>query len=135
MSSIPYNTISAIPVVAILGDVADQRMLNRGDHSCGLQRLPTDPIGTINGTFDGVPASSEIRVYRADGVELAGVESCASSNPSLSWPVYAPGANAVNRIVIINLAYVIKEFNYTPSVGTVSIPIQMDDDDWYSNPV
>lgn len=101
----------------------------------GTFSLPTDPIGTCTRTFDGVPAGSEIRIYRADGVELAGVESCASADPQLSWSVYAPGANSVNRIVIINLAYKIKEFIYTPSVGTGSIPVQMDDDDWYSNPV
>lgn len=98
------------------------------------QSLPTDPIGTCTRTFDGVPAGSEIRIYRADGVELAGVESCASDNPSLSWSVYAPGANAVNRIVIIHLGYEIKEFNYTPAVGSGSLPVQMGDDDWYSNP-
>ena len=101
----------------------------------GIARLPTDPIGTINATFSGVPAGSEIRVYRADGVELAGVESAATDNPSLTWSVYAAGANSVNRIVIIHLAYKIKEFNFTPAVGSVSIPIQMDNDDWFSNPV
>ena len=98
------------------------------------QSLPTDPVGTINATFSGVPAGSEIRVYRADGVELAGVESAATDNPSLTWSVYAAGANSVNRIVIINLARKIVEFDFTPSVGNTSIPIQMDADRWFSNP-
>lgn len=107
---------------------------SHGDSSLGVARWPTDPIGTITATFSGVPASSEIRVYRADGVELAGVESAAADNPTLIWSVYAVGANSVNRIVIINLTREIIEFNFTPVVGYVTIPIQMSNDRWYSNP-
>ena len=98
------------------------------------QSLPTDPIGTCVRTFDGVPAGSEIRVYDPSANELAGVESC-DANHQLSWSVYAAGSpNNTVRIVIVNFAYKIKEFTYTSTVGTSSIPIQAEADKWASNP-
>lgn len=105
-----------------------------GAQSLQFLKLPTDPVGTTTVTFTGVNANSEIRVYRADGVELAGVENC-SANHALTWSVYAPGSNSVNRIVIVHPSYRIKEFTYTPAVGTTSLPVQQEADKWYSNPV
>lgn len=102
--------------------------------SFSVASRPTDPVGSTNVTFDGVPADSEIRVYLPDTTEAAGIESCAA-NQVLSWQVYAPGSpNNVVRIVIVNMAYKIKDFNYTSKVGNVSIPVQMDRDQWFSNP-
>lgn len=98
------------------------------------QTLPEDPIGTTTVTFAGVNANSEIRVYLPDGTALAGIEDCAA-NQVLTWSVYAPGANSVVTIRIVNTAYKIKEFDYTPVVGTQSLPIQQEPDKWYSNPV
>lgn len=80
-------------------------------------------------TFSGVPSGTEIRVYDQSKNELAGVES-SSANPSLAWVL--TGADV--RIVIINLDYVLQEFTYTPVSGSVTLPIQMDDGTWYSNP-
>ena len=98
------------------------------------QLRPTDPIGTTTATFSGVHANSEIRVYLPDGTEAAGVENC-SADHALTWDVYAYGsANNVVTIRIVNVAYKIKEFNYTASAGNVSIPIQQEIDPWYSNP-
>lgn len=100
----------------------------------GRLRLPTDPIGTTSVTFDGVNAGSEIRVYLPDGTELAGVESC-DANHVLTWPVYAAGsANNTVRIVIVHIAYKIKEFTYTSRIGAQSIPVQQEPDKWFSNP-
>lgn len=79
-------------------------------------------------TFDGVPASTEIRVYDGSANELAGVES-SSANPQLTWNL----TGAAVRIVIIHLDYGIKEFTYTPVAGAVTLPVQMDNDPWYSN--
>jgi len=95
--------------------------------------LPTDPIGTTTVTFSGIQADTEIRVYLPDGTELTGIESCAA-NQALTWPVYAPGANSVVTIRLVNTAYKIKEFDYTPTVGTQSLPVQQEADRWYSNP-
>ena len=80
-------------------------------------------------TFSGVPSGTEIRVYDQSQNELAGVES-SLANPSLAWVL--TGADV--RIVIINLDYVLQEFTYTPVSGSVTLPIQMDDGTWYSNP-
>lgn len=101
----------------------------------GKLRLPTDPIGTTTVTFAGVNAGSEIRVYLPDGTEVAGIESCAA-NQALTWPVYAGGSpNNTVRIVVVNTAYKIKEFNYTVALGNQSLPIQQEPDKWFSNPI
>lgn len=98
------------------------------------QSLPTDPIGATTVTFSGVPAGSEIRVYDPDRNELAGIESCAADQV-LTWSVYAAGSpNNTVRIVIIDMAHRIKEFTYTSQVGAQSIPVQSENDKWYSNP-
>lgn len=80
-------------------------------------------------TFSGVPAGSEIRVYDSSGTELAGVESSAA-NPVLTWAV----ASGAQRVVIVNLAYRIREFAYTNQAGAQTVPVQMDADQWYENP-
>ena len=101
-------------------------------NASGWFRLPTDPLGFITATFDGVNANSEIRVYpAAGGAELAGVELCAA-NPTLVWGVYS-GADLV-VIRIVHTAYKIKEFTYTAQKGSVVIPVQQEPDKWYSNP-
>ena len=97
------------------------------------QSLPTDPIGNTTVTFSGIQADTEIRVYLPDGTALTGIEECAA-NQVLTWPVYAPGANSVVTIRLVNAAYKIKEFDYTPVVGTQSLPVQQEADRWYSNP-
>lgn len=103
--------------------------------SSGVFAFPTDPIGTATVTFDGVVAGSEIRVYDPDLNELAGVETC-STNHALTWPVYAAGSPNNNvQIKIINTAYKIKDFPYTSKVGAQAIPVQMEPDKWFNNPV
>lgn len=101
----------------------------------GVQPMPADmAIGTTTVTFSGVNAGSEIRVYMPDGTEAAGIETCAA-NQVLSWSVYAPGSpNNTVTVRIVNMAYKIKEFSFTSTVGTVSLPIQQEPDPWYSNP-
>lgn len=102
--------------------------------SSGAFRLPTDAIGVTNVVFDGVAAGSEIRVYDPDLNELAGIESCAA-NQSLTWPVFASGSPNNNvTIKIINMAYRIKDFPYVSQLGSLSIPVQMEADKWFSNP-
>ncbi len=96
--------------------------------------LPTDPIGNATVTFSGIQAGTEIRVYLPDGTEVTGIESCAA-NQVLTWSVYAPGANSVVTIRLVNVAYKIKEFDYTPVVGTQSLPVQQEADKWYRNPI
>jgi hypothetical protein len=98
------------------------------------QSLPTDPIGTTTVTFSGVHAGTEIRVYLPDGTEAAGVETC-DANHVLTWQVYAAGSpNNTVTIRIVNTAYKIKEFDYTSTVGTVSLPVQQELDKWFKNP-
>ena len=80
-------------------------------------------------TFSGVHARSEIRVYDASGNELAGVESC-TTNPALTWALSTGDV----RVVVVHLAYKIKDFQYTPVAGAVSLPVQQEADSWYSNP-
>ena len=100
-----------------------------------LQRLPNDPIGTTTVTFAGVNVNSEIRVYLPDGTEVAGIENCAA-NQALTWSVYAGGSpNNTVRVVVVNTAYKIKEFEYTVTLGTQSLPIQQEADKWYVNPI
>lgn len=100
-----------------------------------IERLPTEPVGTTTVTFSGVNANSEIRVYLPDGTEAAGIETC-SADHVLTWNVYAPGsANNTVTIRIVHVDYKIKEFDYTSSVGAVSLPVQQERDKWYSNPI
>lgn len=101
----------------------------------GINPAPADfAVNTATVTFDGVVAGSEIRIYRFDGVALAGVETC-DADHLLTWETYAIGS-AYNdvRVVIANTAYRLLEFQYTAVSGTTSIPIQMEADRWYSNP-
>jgi len=80
-------------------------------------------------TFSGVHAGSEVRVYDASGNELAGVES-STANPELTWVLSAGDV----RVVVVHLDYKIKDFQYTPVAGAVSLPVQQEADSWYSNP-
>lgn len=107
---------------------------SRNAASISQQLLSTDPVGSTTVTFAGVNAGSEIRVYLPDGSEAAGVESCAADQV-LTWPVYVSGSpsNTV-RVVVVNTAYKIKEFNYAVTLGNQSLPIQQEPDTWYSNP-
>lgn len=99
-----------------------------------LSPLPTDSIGTMTATFDGVHAGSEIRVYLPDGTEVAGIESCADDQV-LSWDAYADGsANNNVTIRIVNNAYKVREIAYTTRTGAQSISIQQDADRVYLNP-
>lgn len=120
--------------LTLFGAAARGRTVPIGPTVLGVCRLPSDPVGTTTATFVGVNANSEIRVYDPSGNELAGVENC-SADHTLTWDVYAYGsANNVVTVRIVNVAYKIKEFNYTSTPGNVSIPIQQELDPWYSNP-
>ncbi len=127
MSSLPSPFVTISPVSRGL-------TVGCGALAQGVFRFPTDPIGTTTVTFAGVQAGTEIRVYLPDGTELAGVETC-DANHQLTWSVYAPGANSVVTVRLVNTAYKIKEFEYTPVVGNQSLPVQQEADKWYSNPV
>ena len=82
-------------------------------------------------TFTGVNSGTEIRVYdKVTGTELAGIESCATDQ-ALTWDL--SGNDTTIRLV--NTAYKIKDFDYTPVVGNQSLPIQQEPDKWYSNPI
>ncbi len=107
--------------------------MNHGG-AIGRQLRSDDPIGNAIVTFSGVNANSEIRVYLPGSVEAAWVELC-DADHVLTWQVYAPGSpNNTVTIRIVNVAYKIKEFNYTSSVGNVSLPVQQEPDHWYKNP-
>ena len=97
----------------------------------GPFRLPTDPLGYVAATFDGVHAGSEIRIFSLAGIERTGVESC-DDDHVLTWGVYGSPDTVIVRIV--NVAYKIKEFNLKVSKGSATIPVQQEPDPWYSNP-
>lgn len=121
------------PFLTIFG-IGRGRAVDHGLFAVGNARLPSDAIGTTTVTFSGVNAGSEIRVYLSDMTEVAGIESGAADQ-SLSWDVYAQGSpNNTVRIVIIHPSYKIKEFTYTATAGSQSIPVQQEPDKWYSNP-
>jgi hypothetical protein len=105
-----------------------------GAYSGGMARLPSDPIGTTYVTFSGVHSGSEIRVFRPDGTEAAGIESCADDQ-MLTWGIYTSGsANNTVTVRIVNFLYKIKEFNFTSSVGSTMLPVQQEIDPWAVNP-
>lgn len=100
----------------------------------GIQRLPTDPIGSAIVTFRGVHAGSEIRVYDAAGVELAGIESC-DNDQVLIWPAFAYGSpNNTVTIRIVANAYELIELEYVTGEGAQAITVQQAVDKWYRNP-
>lgn len=114
--------------------IKDGRSRSFGPVAVSVNRMPNDPVGMTTVTFDGVLAGCEIRIYDPDLNEVAGIESCAE-NQALSWPMYALGSPKNNlRVKIINVAYRIKDFTYQARVGEQSIPVQMEPDNWYSNP-
>lgn len=115
-------------------DTSMNDLIARVGASFEYERLPTEPVGSTTVTFAGVPAGSEIRVFFPDATEASGVESCVADQ-ALSWSVFAPGnANNTVRIVVIDMAHKIKEFNYTAQLGNQSIPVQPENDKWWSNP-
>ena len=115
--------------------IKDGRSRSFGPVAVAINRMPNDPVGMTTVTFDGVLAGCEIRIYDPDLNEVAGIESCAD-NQLLVWPVYASGSPRNNlRVKIINVAYRIKDFPYQAHVGEQSIPVQMEPDNWYSNPL
>lgn len=121
------------PSFQLMG-IARGKSVSIGRVSLGVAAWATDPIGTTTVTFSGVNAGSEIRVYLPDSTEAAGIETCAS-NQVLSWSVYSSGSpNNTVRIVIVHPNYKIKEFTYTATAGSQSIPVQQEPDKWYSNP-
>lgn len=94
------------------------------DHGYGLHPA------VINLTLAGVVAGSEIRVFlTSDGTEVAGIESCLV-NQELTFQ-----ANVSVRILIINTAYKLIDFIYAAGVGDISIPITMESDPWFNDPV
>lgn len=102
-----------------------------GSHS--RARLPTDAVGFVNLTFDGVNAGSEIRAYlNSTGAELFGTESCSDDHVFSGVPYYGPGQVVTIRVVANT--WKIKEFTYTVPAASASIPIQQEADNWYSNP-
>ena len=114
--------------------IATGRSRPVGECVSSVAALPTDPIGTTTVTFDGLPANVEIRIYDPSLNELAGIE-LSAANQALSWPVYAAGSPSNNvQIKLVSTAYKIKDFGYTSKVGAQSIPVQMEPDQWFSNP-
>lgn len=85
---------------------------------------------SINLTLQGVVAGSEVRIYRvSDNTELAGVESCVIN------PTFTFSANVIVRIIVINVLYILIDFNYPAGEGDISIPINMEEDPWFKDPV
>lgn len=116
------------------------RSVSPAGHQYGIQRLPTDPVGTTTVTFSGVVVGSEIRVYLPDGpngaagTEVAGLDSCVE-NQQLSWAVYAPGSPNNNVWVhILKRGLRWQKFPYTSKAGAQSIPIFQNTDLGYNNP-
>ena len=132
---IPFGAFRLPRVVGLADDELGPRPVAGIGPVIGRMRLPNDPVGMTTVTFDGVLAGCEIRIYDPDLNEVAGIESCAD-NQLLVWPVYASGSPRNNlRVKIINVAYRIKDFPYQARVGEQSISVQMEPDDWYSNPL
>lgn len=136
-ASSPQVDSGVIPYDAMMFDIADAERpsYNNGgaeafdvgcyefDHGYG------DHPASTTVTFSGVNAGSEIRVYDASGNELAGVES-STANPELTWVLSTGDV----RIVVVHLDYKVKDFQYTPISGAVSLPVQQEADSWYRNP-
>ncbi len=121
------RTVSNLISVRLPGTLSTER------HGAITPAPATWPIGTTTVTFSGIQADTEIRVYLPDGTELTGIESCAA-NQVLTWPVYAPGANSTVYITLLKRGYRWQRFNYTPTVGSQTLPIFQITDLGYSNP-
>lgn len=90
----------------------------------GINPAPNDfAVASTTVTFSGVIAGTEIRVYRFDGVELAGIEECVA-NQVLTWETYALGSfyNVV-QITLLLRGYRWQKFPLTSTIGARSIPI------------
>lgn len=124
---------SAIPTagITVLGLGRGRMASGVGGVSVGVNRLPTDPIGSATVTFSGVQAGTEIRVYLPDGTEVAGVEEC-TVDPVLTWPVYAAGSpNNTVAITLLLRGYRWQRFTFQSVVGNQTIPIfQIPDLGW-----
>jgi hypothetical protein len=132
MTSLVQNWVGSVMVSRAV-DVPDYNV-SRFGNTTSIERLPTEPIGSVTLTFDGVQAGSEVRIYDqlgAAAVELAGVESC-DVNPGLVVPYYGPGQTA--QVVIIALSRKIKSFPISVPSSDATVPAQQDVDPWYSNP-
>lgn len=85
-------------------------------------------------TISGLPAGSEVRCYTgakgASAVEIGGIETSVGSSFSFT---HSSGGVA-GFIHIIHPSYKIKIIDYTYQAVDTEIPVQMDPDQWYSNP-
>lgn len=122
---------NGLPYCMAISDTYLETVFTSAGEIYNYQNLPDDVVGLATVTFTGVSADSEIRVYKSNGDELAGIESCAS-NQVLSWYVYQESNQVTIRIV--HSSYKIKQFEYTAVVGSQSLPIQQEVDKWYTNP-
>lgn len=98
------------------------------------QSLPTDPVGNVVISFNGVKDGSEIKIFDIDKTLLNGTDST-SGIPSYILPRYAPGSayNTV-RILIINLGYEVIDLTYVLPTVNSTIPVFQRIDRNYRNP-
>lgn len=128
-------TVGASPIAFSRMLSVPENVINQTVHSLTIQRLPTEPIGYTTITLVGVPAGCEVRIRDIDTNELAGIESC-SKDPSFILDVRSIGSpyNTV-RIIVISTDYELIDLQYTISIGSFSIPIEMREDPWFKDPV
>lgn len=121
VSYVPTHNNATVSYVAFL-TITDQATMQS---SASLY-----PMGQCIGTFNGVEAGSEIRIYDENDVELAGVENCFAS-PTLSWPI---PSNPVVKVTVIKRGRQWRKFTVTSIDGALTIPVFQPVDRGYNNP-
>lgn len=98
------------------------------------QSLATDAVGTVNVSFSGVKAGSEIKLFDQVGELLAGVESAAGT-PAFVLSRFSDGSpNNDVRVLIISLSYEVLDFVITLTSANTNIPVFQRKDRNYRNP-
>lgn len=122
------------PVINIINDL-ELGLMALGDRKIvGMQRLASDPIGTVTLTLNGVKPGSEVHIIDYAASIISSVESTVG-DPSFPLSVYQAG-NVRNtiRILVVSLSYEVLDLSFTLTNVNASIPVFQRVDRNYRNP-
>lgn len=116
--------------VGIYSGIRTSNSVPLAGQSIAVHRQPSDVLSWPALSFSGVPLGTELRIFNADGDELAGVESYAGD--VLSVPYIADPRPA--RFVFLALGYEYLFFELVIPRLDALIPVVMRKDRVYLNP-
>lgn len=90
MSSIPSSGVYGAPSINTTQVGPGSRIINAG-LVVGVQRLPTDPVGTLSLTLTNLINGSSIQIETQDGSTTLHNSTVTGTSKTITLSVYAPG--------------------------------------------